>query len=145
VTPSPEILRITFATAARHGLDPTLVCAVAEQESGWDADAIRYEPAFRARYVASLNLSATEEIARSVSWGLMQVMGQVAREHGFRDKFLSKLCVPPVGLEIGCTVLAAKLAAAEGDRAKGLALWNGGANLAYADEVLARLGRYVSK
>ncbi|MBZ5501033.1 MAG: transglycosylase SLT domain-containing protein [Acidobacteriia bacterium] len=97
-----DLLALARAAAARHSLDPALVCAVVEQESSWDAHAIRYEPAFRARYVAPLALPPTEEIARSISWGLLQVMGQVAREHGFRGKFLSALCDPATGLDIGC-------------------------------------------
>jgi soluble lytic murein transglycosylase-like protein len=124
------------------GVHSVLVCAVVEQESAWDAHAMRYEPGFRTRYVAPLGLPPTEEIARSISWGLMQVMGQVAREHGFSGKFLSALCDPAVGLALGCEVLAAKIAAAGNDVARGLALWNGGSNPAYADQVLARAPRY---
>jgi hypothetical protein len=43
----------------------------------------------------------------------MQVMGQVAREHGFNEKFLSAMCEPALGVSIGCEVLAAKLAIAD--------------------------------
>lgn len=118
------------------------MCAVVEQESSWEPFAIRYEPAFRSRYVAPLGLPPTEEVARSTSWGLMQVMGQLAREHGFSDKFLTALSDAQAGLEIGCTVLAAKLKTAAGDLAKGLNLWNGGANPTYAQEVLAKLEKY---
>ncbi|HKV06301.1 MAG TPA: transglycosylase SLT domain-containing protein [Candidatus Acidoferrales bacterium] len=110
--PTPELISLARAAAARHALDPALVCAVVEQESSWDAHAIRYESAFRSRYVAPLGLPPTEEVARSISWGLMQVMGQVAREHGFHEPFLSALCEPATGLDVGCAVLAAKLAAA---------------------------------
>ena len=154
--PSADLIARARATAARHALDPALVCAVVEQESSWDAHAMRYEPAFRMRYVTSLALPPTEEIARSISWGLMQVMGQVAREHGFHGKFLSALCDPATGLDIGCQVLAAKLSAAaktlspaleapppaEPLLARALALWNGGANPAYPAEVMARVGKY---
>jgi len=115
---------------------------VVEQESAWDAHAIRYEPSFRARYVAPLGLPPTEEVALSISWGLMQVMGQLAREHGFDGKFLSALCDPVTGLELGCAVLAAKLSAAETNVQRGLDLWNGGANHDYASQVLARIARY---
>lgn len=107
-----ELLALTRTIAAQHALDPALVCAVVEQESAWDANAIRYEPAFRVRYVAPLGLPPTEEIARSISWGLMQVMGQVAREHGFTGKFLSALGDPAAGLGVGCAVLTSKFAAA---------------------------------
>ena len=88
------------------------------------------------------NLPPTEEIARSISWGLMQVMGQVAREHGFQRPFLSALCDSSAGLTFGCIVLAAKLAAAGGNVPRGLALWNGGGNPDYAAQVLARVPRY---
>ena len=112
MSPPADLLSLARTIAANHALDPALVCAVIEQESAWDAHAIRYEPAFRTRYVAPLGLPPTEEVARSISWGLMQVMGQVAREHNFAAKFLSALCDPAAGIEIGCTVLVSKFAIA---------------------------------
>jgi soluble lytic murein transglycosylase-like protein len=140
--PTPELLALARTAAEKHMLDPALVCAVVEQESGWDTHAIRYEPGFRTRYVAPLALPPSEEIARSISWGLMQLMGQVAREHGFTGKFLSALCDPAVGLDLGCTALAAKLTSASGDFTRALELWNGGANPDYVPQVLARVPRY---
>jgi hypothetical protein len=113
MSPDVSILALARSIASEHGLDPALVCAVIEQESGWDTLAMRYEPAFRTRYVMPLGLPASEEIARSISWGLMQVMGQVAREHSFDGKFLTALCDPATGIRVGCEVLAAKLRAAE--------------------------------
>jgi soluble lytic murein transglycosylase-like protein len=140
-------------TASRHGLAPEIVCAVCEQESAWNPWAIRYEPAFRQRYVASLGLPPTEEIARSISWGLMQVMGETAREAGFNEKFLSGLADPATGLEFGCAVMAEKFhrARAAAPSAFGttelvtsaLELWNGGANPDYASQVLARTCKYL--
>src|SRR5579864_2482097 len=141
--PAADLIALARDAATRGALDPALVCAVIEQESAWDAHAIRYEPGFRARYVAPLGLPPTEEVARSISWGLMQVMGQVAREHGFNGKFLSALCDPAAGLDIGCTVLASKLSAAGNDVARGLELWNGGANADYASQVIARVANYT--
>jgi soluble lytic murein transglycosylase-like protein len=168
--PPNELVALARTIAAQHSLDPALVCAVVEQESDWDAHSIRYEPAFRTRYVAPLGLSPTEEIARSISWGLMQVMGQVAREHGFTGKFLSALGDPAAGLDVGCVALTSKFAAASrelasappptslasGASAQGIAapasdqtlaqrallLWNGGANADYPAQVLARLAKY---
>ena len=139
---SPDLIALALSSAQQYSLDPALVCAVVEQESAWDTHAIRYEPSFRSRYVAPLGLPPTEEIARSISWGLMQVMGQVAREHGFSGKFLSSLCEPPSGLGTGCAVLASKKAAAGGALSRALELWNGGSNPGYAAEVLARIARY---
>ena len=140
--PSTDLVTLIRTIAIRHELDPALVCAVVEQESAWDPHAIRYEPAFRARYISPLGLAPTEEIARSISWGLMQVMGQVARELGFAGNFLSALCDPGIGLDTGCIALAAKLSRADGNVSRALALWNGGASLDYAPEVLARAAKY---
>jgi soluble lytic murein transglycosylase-like protein len=142
MAPATELVTIARGIAEDHGIDATLVCAVVEQESAWDTHAMRYEPAFRTHYVAPLRLPATEEIARSISWGLMQVMGQVAREHGFTGKFLSALGDPNIGLAIGCEVLGTKIVAAQNDIWRALELWNGGANPDYAAQVIARVGRY---
>ena len=72
----------------------------------------------------------------------MQVMGQVAREHGFAGKSLAALCEPAAGLAIGCAVFAAKLRASADDVQRTLTLWNGGANAAYATQILTRLAKY---
>jgi soluble lytic murein transglycosylase-like protein len=137
-----ELVLLARAAATGAGLDPALVCAVVEQESAWDPLAIRIELGFYRKYVQAMVLSDTEKYARSFSWGLMQVMGQVAREHGFKGKYLSELCYPEVGLSIGCKVLKGKLEKAQGDVKKALLLWNGGGRPAYADEVLARIPKY---
>src|SRR3954469_10627992 len=121
--------------AAKQSLDPALVCAVVEQESAWNPWAMRYEPAFFTKYVASLytnnKISASEAYARGFSWGLMQVMGQVARETGFDALFLSVLCDPEQGLALGCKVLRRKFDAMSGDTTRALLAWNGGGNSAY--------------
>ncbi len=146
VTPPADLVALAREAAARHQLDPALVCAVVEQESAWNPWAIRFEPAFFSRYVAPQldrrELSATEAYARSFSWGLMQVMGQTAREQGFTGASLAELCDPATGLEVGCRVLAGKLAAAEGNLERALLAWNGGANKDYPAQVLARAPRY---
>ncbi|HUJ33275.1 MAG TPA: lytic transglycosylase domain-containing protein [Candidatus Acidoferrum sp.] len=141
MTPDPQWLAIAQQAAQRHQLDEDLVCAVIEQESGWDTYAIRYEPAFRARYVAPLGLPPTEEIARSISWGLMQVMGQVAREFGYTGG-MAALCAPLNGIETGAKVLNHKVACAHGNVREALLAWNGGANPKYPDEVFARTANY---
>jgi soluble lytic murein transglycosylase-like protein len=133
--------------AAAQSLDPALVCAVVEQESGWNTWAMRYEPAFFAKYVAPLytnnKVTASEAYARGFSWGLMQVMGQVAREAGYDLLFLSSLCDPEQGLAVGCKVLRRKLDSMAGDTPRGLLAWNGGGNPAYPAQVLARKVHYL--
>jgi soluble lytic murein transglycosylase-like protein len=156
-----DLIALARATAAAHQLDAALVCAICEQESSWNPWAIRYEPAFFTRYVepqlSAGQITNTEAQARAFSWGLMQVMGQVAREHNFgaspasnssvsstqtNSASLAQLCDPSAGLEIGCRVFAAKLSSAHGDAARALQLWNGGGNPNYAAQVLARIAQY---
>jgi soluble lytic murein transglycosylase-like protein len=142
-----QLLALARKIAAAQSLDPSLVCAIVEQESSWNPWAMRYEPAFFAKYVAPLytnnKVSASEAYARGFSWGLMQVMGQVARETGFDALFLSALCDPEQGLTIGCKVLHKKLDTVAGDTTRGLLAWNGGSNPAYPAQVLARRTHYL--
>jgi soluble lytic murein transglycosylase-like protein len=142
-----QLIVLARKAAAAQSLDPALVCAVVEQESAWNPWAIRYEPLFFAKYVASLytnnKISASEAYARGFSWGLMQVMGQVARESGFDALFLSALCDPEQGLALGCKVLRKKIDAMAGDTMRGLLAWNGGGNPAYPAQVLARKPHYL--
>ena len=145
--PPSQLVALARKAAAAQALDPGLVCAVVEQESAWNSWAVRYEPAFFSKYVASLytnnKVSATEAYARGCSWGLMQVMGQVAREVGFDALFLSALCDPEQGLAIGCKVLRKKFDSVAGDTTRALLAWNGGANPTYAAQVLSRRAHYV--
>lgn len=127
--------------ARLHDLDGALVCAVVEQESNWAEWSIRFEPDFEKRYVDKLHLGLTEACARSISWGLMQLMGEAAREMGFNGK-LASLCDPENGLEWGCRHLKAKLDAHGGDVHAGLLAWNGGGNAEYPDQVMARMENY---
>lgn len=129
--------------ARLHGLDGALLCAVVETESNWQPWAIRYEPAFQKRYVDPLTLTPTETIARSISWGLLQLMGQVARELGFNAK-LASLCDPDNGLEWGCKHLKNKIEAHGGDIRAGLLSWNGGGNKDYPAQVIEKIANYVA-
>jgi soluble lytic murein transglycosylase-like protein len=147
VSAPPQLVLLARKAAAAQSLDAALVCAVAEQESAWNPWALRFEPAFFAKYVAPLytnfKVTASEAYARGFSWGLMQVMGQVAREAGFDDPFLSALCDPERSLALGCRVLRRKFDASGGDATRALLAWNGGANAEYAAQVLARRVRYL--
>jgi soluble lytic murein transglycosylase-like protein len=142
-----QLVLFARRAATAQSLDPALVCAIVEQEFAWNPWAMRYEPLFFAKYVASLytnnKVSSSEAYARGFSWGLMQVMGQVARETGFDALFLSALCDPEQGLAIGCKVLRKKFDAMDGDTTRALLAWNGGANPAYPAQGLARKPHYL--
>jgi soluble lytic murein transglycosylase-like protein len=137
-----DLIAMAKATAVKHGLDPYLICGMVEQESDWETFAIRYEPAFYMHYVRPIaGLTATEAYARSFSWGLMQVMGECARENGFKDG-LASMCDPQTGLDQGCIHFLRKMKSADEDVTKALLLWNGGGNAEYASQVLARVDKY---
>jgi len=118
------------AIAAPHGLDVDLVLAIIAQESRGRAAAWNPEP--RYRWVAHwetgeawpiTDAQATmktpppdfphppgvdadaEFLGQQASWGLLQVMGAVARERGFRGTDLPALCEPWRGLYYGVAQL----------------------------------------
>lgn len=136
-----DLIALARKAAQAANLQPELLCALVEQESDWNVYAIRYEPAFRERYVAPLKLQPTEEIARSISWGLLQIMGETAREQGYLGD-LPALCDPTINLPLGCKILNHELAVGKGSITYALLSYNGGSNQNYAEEVLARTSQY---
>jgi len=167
---------LTQSAAARHNLPPLLVIAIIEQESGGNLWAWNPEPHYRYLWDVRLNrafrtLSPEERASetpppdfpclagdrdqewwgQAASWGLMQVMGAVAREHGYRGAYLPELCDPELNLDYGCRHLVSlrlRFYGAHGWEGV-IAAYNAGSprktahgqfeNQRYVDEVLARL------
>ncbi len=130
--------------ALKHILDSALVAAVCEQESGWNPWAVRFEPGFLSRYVHPVDplKPTTMEILKATSFGLMQVMGEVAIELGWSGRFLTELCDPDIGVDFGCKKLAQCLDHNSGDQRAALLAYNGGSDLSYPDQVMARMSVY---
>ena len=129
--------------AVKYGLDPCLVCAVCEQESGWNPYAVRWEPAFFQKYIVPQGLKdATEAYTRAMSFGLMQVMGETARELGFEGKFLTQLCDPDIAVDLGCRKLQ-RCFEIHRDTETSLLCYNGGDDSAYGLTVMARVAHYA--
>lgn len=84
----------------RGNLPVECVLAICMVESSCRPWAYRYEPAYKYLVGEPANRTPSEMIGQKISWGLMQVMGGVAREHGFVGSF-PELCDPPVGLKYG--------------------------------------------
>jgi hypothetical protein len=63
---------------------------------------------------------------QQASWGLMQIMGAVAREQGFDGPYLPALCEPATNLIVGCRHLRSLLQWAGGDELKAAAAYNAG-------------------
>lgn len=76
------------------------VKAICFVESAFDEFALRYEPSYKWLVGSPNTLTATERMGQMCSWGLMQVMGGVAREAGFTRSFPA-LCDPFLGLRYG--------------------------------------------
>ena len=126
----PEIAPLIAPIAGTYGLEPSLVAAIVVRESSGNTDASRFEPGWKyfvgpdgrpcnGWQVEPIPLRApgeaedvylkrkhAEGFAQATSWGLMQTMGAVARELGFRAPDLGDLRHPQIGLEYGCKHLA---------------------------------------
>lgn len=120
------------AAASRFRLPASIVLAVVQVESGGNPWAVRSEPDYRYLWdiqriepFRALDIGErrserapddfhaprgvsrhTEWQCQQLSWGLMQIMGAVARERGFVAPFMSMLCDPEIGLRFGCAHLA---------------------------------------
>jgi soluble lytic murein transglycosylase-like protein len=102
-----RFIEMAREAAVRHQIDPNWVIAIIQTESAGLYTAMRYEPgwAYFARpefYASRLNITVeTERQLQKFSYGLMQIMGSVAREYGFADS-LALLIDPFRSLEYGC-------------------------------------------
>lgn len=134
--------------ATAHGINPQVVRAICIVESGLDPWATRFEPNWSwlltpKKWSALLRITEkTESIHQATSWGLMQVMGTVAREEGYTGA-LPRLCIPEIGLEYGCRKLK-KLIEKYKELPLALAAYNAGvpgtsAGRAYSDKVIAAM------
>ena len=136
-------------------VDLEVMLAVIWQESHGNAWAYRYEegwqyfvagglPLYKKGFGVSVNrasaynkLGSTEFHAQSASYGLMQVMGSVAREYSFEGP-LTRLCDPAVSIRIGSQHLwEYGFRRGQHDLETALRRYNGSS--AYAVEVLAKI------
>jgi soluble lytic murein transglycosylase-like protein len=108
--PDPQLLAIVEKAALAEGIDVNLAKAIVAVESSWDPKVSRYEKNwgylyFVREYAEKNNITVeTETTLQSMSIGLMQIMGTVARELGF-DGNLSDLFKPDVNVFYGCKKL----------------------------------------
>lgn len=166
-----ELRREIVAAAHLRGLQPALVEALVLVES--DGNPFAWNPEPHYRYLWDVKrakpfrpLTAEERIsevppfdfpclagdkdqefwAQQASWGLMQLMGAVARERGFKGPYLPELCDVPLNLAIGCAHLQGLVLWADGNLQQALGAYNAGkggweseAGQRYADKVLKQM------
>jgi soluble lytic murein transglycosylase-like protein len=105
-----QLIEAAKAQAKAFELDPNLVMAIIEVESGWNPlKAIYYgenklfvDPEFWAQTVDTT--VETEKLFQHIDWGLMQVSGAVARELRYKGA-LQNLSSMWDGTELGCKML----------------------------------------
>lgn len=100
-----EVAQLVQDHPDRGELPVACVVAICKVESDFNEWAYRYEPGFKYLVGDVGTMSPTEKTEQMASWGLMQVMGGVAREMGFKG-FCSQLCQPYTGLSYGMRHLA---------------------------------------
>lgn len=154
IEPIPHEIEAMIVKAAElFRLDANLIRAIISTESSFIPDATRFEPHWRyhwnvRHFAEKCGITvAEEEEMQATSWGLMQVMGTVARELGFTD-VLSELLLPAFGIFYGCKKLR-KLSDKYGDEEKVVSAYNQGSprmtpggmfmNQQYVDKVYSRL------
>lgn len=151
-----NLSELVHQAAKRYNLTVEIIAALIMTESSGKPNAQRYEPEFKKRYLDGKEpeelpgywpkgVNHDEEIAaRATSWGLMQLMGQVARELGFREVPLGKsLCDPATNIDLGCKLFRKFLNIYGQNLRLALLRWNGGANKTYPDKVLAKINTAV--
>lgn len=101
-----ELVQLCEQIALQESVDPKLAKAIVTVESHWRPEVSRFEPHWKYLYfprefASKLGITVeTETVMQSMSIGLMQVMGSVARELGFKDN-LSKLFDPKTNMTYG--------------------------------------------
>ncbi len=134
-------------------VDPKLVDAIIQVESGYNPWAVRYEPKFTIRNIpdkyARMNgiTVETERVLNKMSFGLGQIMGSTARWLGFQGP-LTALCDPELNVTWMCKYLI-KLKTENHVLENVIASYNAGSvrrdaegklvNQDYVDKVIAKL------
>ncbi len=174
----PNIETLIVNKAVDRGLPAQLVAALVTKESSGNQWAWNPEPRYRYLWDVKANkpfrkLTEAELLSKfppkdfpapagvdpdaewwgqQSSWGYLQVMGAVAREHGYTGKFLGGLYDPDMNFEFGCRHLAwlAKRYLASAGWPGVVAAYNAGSprvlwdgifeNQAYVDQVKTIMG-----
>lgn len=147
---------LIIKSAEAFRLDANLIRAVCFVESSWNPEAIRFEPHWHyfnnpTSWADKLGIARETEVKnQATSFGLMQVMGAVARDLGFTDD-LNMLKVPDIGVFYGCRKLQKLFQSrmCDGDEVKVIAAYNAGSprktpgglyeNQRYIDKIYSEL------
>ena len=138
-----ELIILSKTAAVQEDIPWELIYAICMTESSGNEFAIRHEAHYR--WTVGESLALGERLGQKTSWGLMQIMGAVAREYGFTDQF-SGLWDPQTNIRYGVKHLK-RLKAKHGTWPHTISAYNAGTpivsdgrykNQVYVDKVLAR-------
>ena len=109
-----KLMQMIVEAAEDRALDPAIVYGVCRQESALNPLAIRFEPNYKwlwkPKEVKPQTCSLdTERALQKMSFGLMQVMGAVFRECGYKGWLTEIIAKPDIQLSYGCKHLAKKI------------------------------------
>jgi soluble lytic murein transglycosylase-like protein len=137
--PKRPLADLIAEIAPKYDINPLVLTAIVERESGGKNNAIRFEPGQMAR-AAKLSKNPEQQRMLASSHGVAQVMGWWAPQLGID---WSDLYDPETNLEVACKIMKHGMDRHKGERkAKqirlALAEYNG--SIVYADAVMQRLG-----
>lgn len=156
-------VKAAVRAAVDNDISPQLFVALILNESSGDPLVSRWERKFYIRYIADKPLDQLTRtnvreldhyedqmfrLSLAHSWGLCQIMGVVAFEHGFRGRNLWELLDIETNVRLGAQIYAHKRAnvrqkfpsANDSERERQTLLaYNGGGDLDYPNRVLKRL------
>lgn len=102
-----SVITIIDKYTKQFNLNYSHVCGIVKTESNFDPFAYRYETNYSylfkvSTFAQKLNITEnSEKILQKSSYGLMQIMGAVARERGFEGQLL-QLVDPDINIYYGC-------------------------------------------
>jgi hypothetical protein len=140
-----EAVLIPFRSEIEHvadsfALPPSLLAGIIQEESRFEPWAARVEPHYKRKSIVqagsrnwskryrNLPTYETELDDRSRSFGLMQVMGQLAREQGFAGRYLSEMHLPMNAITHGAKRFRELLDRYRGDTLSAISAYNQGNN-----------------
>lgn len=142
-----NIFKIVKEKAEKYELDPLLILCIICQESNGNQYAFRVEwERITRRFTYPLTgfkpdigvTRITERVLRSCSFGYMQILGDTARDFGYKDLYLTSLFEAGTNIDLGCRIFKKYYLDKNMDVTKTLLRYNGGGNLQYPKEVLAK-------
>jgi len=138
----------------QYKLRPDIVGGLIMQESSAMPLATRFEPGFKRKYLDGKRLGyfipdstrvplEYEVLQRATSFGLCQIIGEVARQYGIRSTWLTIIYEPSVNIELCCRILSRNLGDMRDEAAyrKALLRYNGGGDPEYPDKIFKRIER----